>query len=124
MADDLVIRSSGAAAIDTGSLRGAADDGRAAAARLRRMDAPLGAAAGFIASVPGLRQAREDHVGDKGVDVVHPTGDAEPTSACDVLVATIVGLNSFLDTPALFPLFGLPLALEPGEVADRGDGTP
>ena len=36
----------------------------------------------------------------------------------------IVGLNSFLDTPALFPLFGLPLALEPGEAADRGDGTP
>jgi len=27
----------------------------------------------------------------------------------------IVGLNSFLDTPALFPLFGLPLALAPDE---------
>lgn len=36
----------------------------------------------------------------------------------------IVGLNSFLDTPALFPLFGLPLTLEPDEAADRGDGTP
>ncbi|WP_100812473.1 hypothetical protein [Microbacterium sp. BR1] len=59
MADDLVIRSSGAAVIDTGSLRGAADDGRAVAARLRCMDAPLDAAAGFIASVPGLRQARD-----------------------------------------------------------------
>jgi RNA polymerase sigma-70 factor (ECF subfamily) len=29
----------------------------------------------------------------------------------------IVGLNSFLDTAALFPLFGLPLRLEAGEPA-------
>src|SRR4029079_17026644 len=33
----------------------------------------------------------------------------------------IVGLNSFLDTPALFPLFGLPLALAPDE-AGGGSG--
>ncbi len=59
MADDLVIRSSGAAVIDTASLRSAADDARAVAVRLRCLDAPIGAAAGFIASVPGLRQARE-----------------------------------------------------------------
>ena len=42
----------------------------------------------------------------------------------EVADGRIVGLNSFLDTPALFPLFGLPLTLEPGEAADRGDGTP
>ncbi len=59
MADDLVIRSSGAAVIDTASLRSAADDARAVAARLRCLEAPLGSAAAFIASVPGLRQARE-----------------------------------------------------------------
>ncbi len=59
MADDLIIRSSGAAVIDTASLRGAADAGRAVAARLRCVHASLGAAAGFVASVPGLRAARE-----------------------------------------------------------------
>lgn len=59
MADDLVIRSSGAAAIDTASLRSAADAGRAVAARLRCADATLGAARGFIASIPGLRAARD-----------------------------------------------------------------
>ena len=59
MADDLDIRSSGAAAIDTSSLRSAANAGRALANRLRCMDAPLDLAAGFIASVPGLRAARD-----------------------------------------------------------------
>ncbi len=59
MPDDLDIRSSGAAAIDTSSLRSAADAGRALANRLRCMDASLDIAAGFIASVPGLRAARE-----------------------------------------------------------------
>lgn len=59
MADDLDIRSSGSAAIDTASLRSAADAGRALAGRLRCMDAPLDLAAGFIASVPGLRAARD-----------------------------------------------------------------
>ena len=59
MADDLVIRSSGAAVIDTTSLRSAARTGRALAARLRCVDASLGAAVGFVASVPGLRAARE-----------------------------------------------------------------
>ena len=34
----------------------------------------------------------------------------------------IVGLNSFLDTPALFPLFGLPLTLEPAEASSGGEG--
>ena len=34
----------------------------------------------------------------------------------------IVGLNSFLDTPALFPLFGLPLTLEAAEAPDGGGG--
>lgn len=59
MADDLIIRSSGAAVIDTASLRSAADAGRAVAARLRYVDVALDAARGFIASVPGLRAARE-----------------------------------------------------------------
>ena len=59
MADELDIRSSGSAAIDTSSLRSAADAGRALANRLRCMHAPLDLAAGFIASVPGLRAARE-----------------------------------------------------------------
>lgn len=59
MADDLVIRSVGAAVIDTASLRSAADAGRAAAARLRCVDASLDAAVGFVGSVPGLRAARD-----------------------------------------------------------------
>ena len=36
----------------------------------------------------------------------------------EVADGRIVGLNSFLDTPALFPLFGLPLTLEPKEAED------
>ena len=59
MADDLVIRSSGAAVIDTTSLRSAADDARATALRLRGINSGLAAAAEFIAMVPGVRAARE-----------------------------------------------------------------
>lgn len=61
MADELDIRSSGSAAIDTVSLRSAADAGRAVSARLRCLGAPLSLAEGFIAAIPGLRAAGEVH---------------------------------------------------------------
>ena len=54
------------------------------------------------------------------------TGGYEPWAlqVLEISDGRITGLNSFLDTPALFPLFGLPLTLEaadaPGEqAADR-----
>ena len=61
MAEDLDIRSSGAAAIDTASLRAAADAARAVAARLRALDAPLASAAERVAAVPRLKAARDAH---------------------------------------------------------------
>ena len=59
MADDLDIRSSGSAAVDTESLRGAAAAARGVSARLRGLDAPLHLAGRFVAGVPGLRSARD-----------------------------------------------------------------
>ena len=59
MADDLDIRSSGSAAVDTESLRGAAAAARAVSARLRGLDAPLRLAGRFVSGVPGLRSARD-----------------------------------------------------------------
>ena len=59
------------------------------------------------------------------VTVVRSSGSTPQRAGAKMLVfadGRIVGLNSFLDTPALFPLFGLPLTLEPAEAPSGGDG--
>jgi len=43
-----------------------------------------------------------------------PNGEHEPWAfqVLEIADGRIVGINAFLDTPSLFPLFGLPLRLE------------
>jgi pimeloyl-ACP methyl ester carboxylesterase len=89
MADDLVIRSSGAAAIDTASLRSAATAARSAALRLRGVDSSLASAAAFIASVPGVRAARDVH---------HEL--ARERSRVETLAEDCEGLSTALDRSA------------------------
>jgi RNA polymerase sigma-70 factor, ECF subfamily len=51
----------------------------------------------------------------------HPTPDggyrAWAVQVLEITDGKITGINSFLDTPALFPLFGLPLTLEAADTS-------